>query len=336
MAQRKQQTSNFGHESFKIERAVYSLKQGRFRLTAKALKTCLSKPYSVVFALSAIAAVVLLKLFIRLVFNVDINESVDNFETERQFTVRMNTFRRNHDLKVSVDSIAQCGAVAQIQIVWSDQSNPPPDLSIFAPHSRGLVRFERHATDSLNNRFKPLTMITTEAVFSVDDDVLFSCDDLMFAFETWTMSKDTMVGFVPRLVTYESLLNRHEYKSWWFTWWNGAYNLVLTKAAFFHRKYLAYYSMLSDEILMHINNHRNCEDIAMSMVVAKYSKSPPIWVSGKVKELGGVGISSGSDHTKTRSQCIDHFNSVLGENPLVLSRHKYIPAKKMWFWTMGT
>lgn len=34
----------------------------------------------------------------------------------QQFTVRMNTFRRNDDLKKSVDKFSECPAVAQIQV----------------------------------------------------------------------------------------------------------------------------------------------------------------------------------------------------------------------------
>lgn len=62
-----------------------------------------------------------------------------------------------------------------------------------------FCRFDIHEEDSLNNRFKPLADIRTEAVFSVDDDLLVPCQTLEFAFELWTSAPDQLVGFVPRM-----------------------------------------------------------------------------------------------------------------------------------------
>lgn len=47
------------------------------------------------------------------------------------------------------------------------------------------VRFEGpYNTTSINNRFLPIKDVPRDsAIFSVDDDVLVSCDSLMFAFE---------------------------------------------------------------------------------------------------------------------------------------------------------
>jgi Glycosyl transferase family 64 domain len=207
----------------------------------------------------------------------------------RKFTVRMNTFRRNAELKRSIDHLSLCPAVAQIQVVWSDQKNKPPDLSFFKARARPLIVFEQHKTDSLNNRFAALLQPATEGIFSVDDDMTFSCSDLVFAFDIWRLAQTSMVGFVPRLVTWEPSSQRHSYRSWWFTWWNGAYNLVLTKACFLHRDYLSSYAKLPPPVLAYIDKHRNCEDLAMSFVVAKESRTAPVWVKGRLKEMASTG-----------------------------------------------
>lgn len=60
-------------------------------------------------------------------------------------------------------------------------------------------RFDVHLEDSLNNRFKPLPDVRTDAIFSVDDDLLVPCETLEFAFELWTSAPDQLVGFVPRM-----------------------------------------------------------------------------------------------------------------------------------------
>lgn len=101
-------------------------------------------------------------------------------------------------------------------------------------------------------------------------------------------------------------MGRFRYGGWWSVWWTGTYSMVLSKAAFFHSKYLDIYtnnmpSSISDYItknrflwslfpfplipFMSLANFefeffRNCEDIAMSFLVANVSGAPPVWVQG--------------------------------------------------------
>ncbi|OIW10006.1 hypothetical protein TanjilG_32746 [Lupinus angustifolius] len=52
--------------------------------------------------------------------------------------------------------------------------------------------------DSMNNRFKEIQYFETDAVISIDDDVIFPWSCVEFAFDVWQSAPDTMVGFVPR------------------------------------------------------------------------------------------------------------------------------------------
>lgn len=107
----------------------------------------------------------------------------------------------------------------------------------------------------------------------------------------------------------------YNYGGWWSVWWMGTYSMVLSKAAFFHRKYLDLYthempSSIHDYVsreryglkgsfpsnvwdlginlplnfkhIFLIFHARNCEDIAMSLLVANATGAPPIWVKGKM------------------------------------------------------
>ncbi|MFS8013125.1 putative hexosyltransferase [Helianthus anomalus] len=56
-----------------------------------------------------------------------------------------------------------------------------------------------HIEDSLNNRFKEIKNSCTDVAFSIDDDIIFPCSSLEFAFSVWRSAPDTMVGFVPRI-----------------------------------------------------------------------------------------------------------------------------------------
>jgi hypothetical protein len=50
-----------------------------------------------------------------------------------------------------------------------------------------------------------------------------------------------MVGFSPRLHGVHPETGDAIYFKWQHTWWNGEYSIVLTKAAFMHKKYLELY-----------------------------------------------------------------------------------------------
>eukprot|EP00959_Pyramimonas_sp_CCMP1952_P281765 5889445-Pyramimonas_sp.AAC.1 len=100
------------------------------------------------------------------------------------YTVIVNTFKRPDLLKRSIRHYASCPNVDTIRVVWSDQDNAPPtandsDAQFFSPCVE--VVYDQHPSTSLNNRFKPIDGLRTEAVFNVDDDVNVDCSSLDFA-----------------------------------------------------------------------------------------------------------------------------------------------------------
>ncbi|XP_058086854.1 glycosylinositol phosphorylceramide mannosyl transferase 1-like [Magnolia sinica] len=260
------------------------------------------------------------------------------------YTVLINTWKRNSLLKQAVAHYASCGGTDAIRVVWSE-TDPPSDslkaylkkivLSKSSAHKPNF-RFDLHEEDNLNNRFKPIKDLRTDAIFSVDDDVIIPCSTLDFAFTVWQSAPDTMVGFVPRMhwldeekdgVTY------YKYGGWWSVWWMGTYSMVLSKASFFHRKYLDLYTYkMPSSIQDYVTRERNCEDIAMSLLVANATGAPPIWVKGKIYEIGASGISSLKGHSKRRDKCLNDFISLYGTMPLVSTNVKAVDAKHEWFW----
>jgi hypothetical protein len=250
---------------------------------------------------------------------------------------RVNTFRRNDLLKGFVEHYTHCPEIEKIVVVWSDQENEPPDMKFFeiAPTDRKRVVFERHSINSLNNRFNGLVESNSDAVFSVDDDLLISCASLRQAYHVWRANKLALVGFSPRMHSINPVTGEPRYHNWQHTWWNGMYSIVLTKAAFFHKKYLKkYMGVMPESMLKHIDQHRNCEDIAMAYLIAKETNAGPVWVKGTVYEMGEVGISSGKDHFLERSNCLqvlaDHFQAW----PWVVSTQKAEPLGPMDFWQL--
>lgn len=51
-------------------------------------------------------------------------------------------------------------------------------------------------------------------------------------------------------------------------WWKGEYSIVLTKAAFVHHRFFKLYTEeMPQRIRTYVDEHHNCEDIAMQFLV---------------------------------------------------------------------
>jgi hypothetical protein len=238
-----------------------------------------------------------------------------------QFTIRVNTFRRNDLLSAFLDHYTRCEEVKLIQIVWSDQKNAPPYdwLPNYPPHK---VKFEVHSEDSLNNRFKSLEPVPTEGVLSIDDDLIITCDTLRMGAKVWQANKNALVGFSPRLATIDVQSGVTGYLGWQKTWGTGIYSIMLSKVAFVHRDYLsAYHTHIPPGTLQHIQENRNCEDIALASLVGAMHQRPPVWVKGVVFEMAESGISSGGSHYELRSACV----RMLRENLISADRDWVLP-----------
>jgi hypothetical protein len=117
---------------------------------------------------------------------------------------------------------------------------------------------------------------------------------LSFLLHTWQANRDTIVGISPRLHAFSPLSGNLTYLNWQYTWWNGQYSIVLTKASIFHKKYLyAYDKIIPPSLSSFIDKNKNCEDIAIQYVITKLSSLPPVWTSVLFYDVGTKGgISS--------------------------------------------
>lgn len=272
--------------------------------------------------------------------------SLDRFSKPRKgYTILMNTWKRYDLLKQSISHYSSCGRLESIHIVWSEPNPPSDSLKEFLNHAAQLnsrdrqkidLRFDINEEDSLNNRFKEIKDLKTDSVFSIDDDIIFPCSTVELAFDVWQSAPDAMVGFVPRIHWVDKSKGNGEhfiYGGWWSVWWTGTYSMVLSKAAFFHRKYLSLYTNeMPASIKEYVSRNRNCEDIAMSFLVANATGAPPIWVKGKIFEIGSTGISSLGGHNEKRTQCVNRFVDEFGRMPLVSTSVKAVDSRSAWFW----
>ncbi|KAL2334538.1 hypothetical protein Fmac_015751 [Flemingia macrophylla] len=298
------------------------------------------------FALFALSVVVLVtsRLSSWMGWNPHHSSSVSS-TSRGGYTVLINTWRQKSLLKQTVAHYASCRSADAIHVVWSESEQPSEQLKRYLKKivvlksqkaNKPNFRFDISADDEPHSRFNPIKHLSTDAVFSVDDDVIVPCSTLDFAFSVWQSAPFTMVGFVPRMHWLDKEQNNvvyYRYGGWWSVWWMGTYSMVLSKAAFFHRKYLDLYTHeMSPSIQDYVSRDRTCEDIAMALLVANATGGPPIWVKGKIYEVGASGISSLRGHSHRRNKCLNDLISLYGTVPLMSTNFKAVSSRNEWLW----
>ncbi|KAL7536184.1 hypothetical protein ACHAXR_006971 [Thalassiosira sp. AJA248-18] len=246
-----------------------------------------------------------------------------------QYTIRINTWQRNEQLLLSINHHAQCDGVKEIQVIWCDSTNEPPNEILH--HSSGKVKIEKHSINSLNERFKVMIDTPTLGVLSLDDDVLRPCVALDAAFIRWTRHPEQMVGFDARTHVVEDdneesknndgNNNKSKWKYGYMstTESSNRYSITLPRASFLHRDYLDLYTMaLPRPIYIYVAQNLECEDIAMSFLVSSLTNGkPPLiadyWaVKSMIKLYTEKKISGGKDHKSRRDTCVNDFAELLG------------------------
>eukprot|EP00622_Pseudochattonella_farcimen_P000011 FR734419.1.p2 GENE.FR734419.1~~FR734419.1.p2 ORF type:complete len:200 (+),score=9.24 FR734419.1:92-601(+) len=89
-----------------------------------------------------------------------------------------------------------------------------------------------------------------------------------------------------------------------------------------------YTHSMPQTVRSYVDQHMNCEGVAMQFLVANVSGRPPIFVRGSVKDMGALGgISTRSGHMGSRTDCLNDINRLFSgdsnsefrEMPLVSS-----------------
>ena len=99
----------------------------------------------------------------------------------------------------ALEHYSKCEHVKYIHVTWCEKEPPPREMTTkFNTQSTPMITFDLYE-DSLNARFIPLKTGTyNDGIFSVDDDIRVSCQELRLAHEVWRGSSHTLVGFMPR------------------------------------------------------------------------------------------------------------------------------------------
>lgn len=240
-------------------------------------------------------------------------------ESPERFTLILNSFHRPDLMRKSIGHYSKCPIIEEIRVIWCEDGSPPSpeaDPRHYSPDK--LVVYDVMPDTSLNNRFRPIHGLKTEAIMSIDDDIYVPCSDLVKMFQAWSTRKRQLVGFFPRAFTQTKDCG-HKYYLEPGTLYRGNYGIVLSKAALLHRDYLELYTYYMPKAIRdYVDTQRNCEDLALQFLVANITHEPPefvnsLWIFDEgIGPFKVKGISSGAHHLETRSSCLNQLSKFYG------------------------
>lgn len=234
------------------------------------------------------------------------------------FTAVILTYDRIEMLYTLINKLSVVPSLAKIIVLWNNQHKSPPPPAQW-PRISKPFRVIRTRSNKLSNRFYPHPEIETEAILTIDDDIIMlTTDEIEFGYEVWREFPDRIVGFPSRTHIWDEAANKWRYESEW----TNKISMVLTGAAFHHKYWsYAYTSKMPGNIKEWVDDHMNCEDIAMNFLVANMTGKAPIKVTPRKKfkcpECTNTEmLSADLSHMAERSDCIDRFSAIYGTMPL--------------------
>ncbi|XP_076865191.1 exostosin-1b [Brachyhypopomus gauderio] len=225
-------------------------------------------------------------------------------------------------------TVAKSPYCSQIIVLWNCDK-PLPAKHRWPVTSVPVIVIEGE-NKVMSSRFLLYESITTDAVFSLDEDTVLSTTEVDFAFTVWQSFPERIVGYPARSHFWDSNKERWGYTSKW----TNDYSMVLTGAAIYHRYYHYLYThFLPSSLKNMVDQLANCEDILMNFLVSAVTKLPPVKVTQKkqYKETM-MGQSSRAsrwadpDHFAQRQTCMNKFASWFGTMPLVHSQMRLDPV----------
>ncbi|VDP15039.1 unnamed protein product [Onchocerca flexuosa] len=230
-------------------------------------------------------------------------------------------------LFVVIRLLAKVASLRSIVVVWNHPDEPPPIAEW--PHINRPIHVIRMDQNMLSNRFIMFSEITTDAVFSFDEDIVtMNVDEIEFGYQTWRENPDRLVGFLPRVAVFNESTKLYEYH----TDWANSMNIILLGAAFYHKYYgMLYHELLPPKMIEYVERNKNCEDIAMNFVISSVTGKNPLKVSPRktfvCRKCANDNISAwDARRLLQRSACVNLFISYFGYNPLVSSISRHDPV----------
>lgn len=128
------------------------------------------------------------------------------YRMNEKLTIRVIAPKDRKQLSDFVLHYSICPVVHEIQVIWPFQHAYPPSDSYFkytTVHGKVNIYSMLSDNEDLKLNYEKLWFnneIKTESVALLDSDVFISCADLQFSYTVWQSSRDSLVGYFPRVV----------------------------------------------------------------------------------------------------------------------------------------
>jgi hypothetical protein len=220
------------------------------------------------------------------------------------------------DIAAAYTSEQMSSLVHKVILVWNNPFDVPPEIP-------GLIVL-RMKVNSLNNRWtQTLKHVETDAILNLDDDILLKKEAIICMMSYWLDDPDILVGpFVRSTMDnkyhLDDLINGENY------------SLMLPRAMLLHKRYLKLYSKIDPAIINYVDEQNaHCDDIALNLAVAYYSKKPPmrifapsqtildyykICLQKNRKETGG--LATNKDRAELRNECFNWMTKMYPDDTL--------------------
>ncbi len=186
------------------------------------------------------------------------------YTQKEKLTVVITTYKQQFCLERMIMLLRSCtGVVAEIRVNWFLEDEDPSFRNDYTTNHDIPVIFDRYP-DKLSYRFHPRNF-TTDAVFSVDVDMFYSCESLDKALYTWHQTENAAVGFHGRRILKDGKYNFIAS----FLPPTFIYNTVfITKGGITHKNMFDTYFRDEYKYLRDmVDAHVTAEDILMSFVL---------------------------------------------------------------------
>lgn len=224
-----------------------------------------------------------------------------------------------------IKNIARSKFVEKIVVVWTSPQVAPVESRL--PGGSVPVHVVVPDDPSPSARHRPHPLVTSDAIFSLDEDVTLTTDELDFAFVVWRTFPDRLVGYPARSHHWDESKGGWSYSSRW----TNSYSLVLTGAALYHRYWQHVYTQQTHPSLLGaVTTTGNCDDLLLNLLVAAVTRRPPIKLTQRKQYKDPASeakwVWTEQTHFQQRSVCLNTFVSVLGFMPLRHSNLRLDPV----------
>jgi len=165
--------------------------------------------------------------------------------------------------------------IDQILVIWLPEDEIPNKSKW--PRTIVPLRVVHPAKKSMNSRFAIINLIKTDAVFTLDEDVVITVGQLDFAYSVWKSNPSRIVGFTQSNHVPD---NNNDIQWKHSSRLSNEFSTISMTSAVFHKYYSHHYNNAAPKAMLDLVERENtCESLAMNFLVSHIIQQPPIKVA---------------------------------------------------------